>query len=283
MRFGASLFASEDLYYGHGTDNSVDEALTLVLHALHLQPGVPTEFWQSRLTSLEKQAIAHCFAERVERRTPVPYITGQAWFAGLSFRVDSRVLIPRSPIAELIEAGFEPWLSERAPARILDLCTGSGCIAIACALAFPDASVDASDVSIQALDVAQSNVDDYALGGQIRLIQTDLFDGVESDYDLIVSNPPYVPDADMAALPAEYRHEPAHALAAGPDGLDLVSQMLAQAGAHLAPEALLVVEVGVARAALEHRYPDLPFVWPEFERGGDAVFMLEAAQLPIAC
>ena len=280
VRLGASWLEQSDVFFGHGAEEAIDESMALVLHALSLRPGLPTEMWAAALTTAEKRKVTNLFNRRIEERIPVPYLTGRAWFAGLEFAVDQRVLIPRSPIAELIESGFEPWLDGRDPKRILDLGTGSGCIAIACALAFPNARIDASDKSAPALEVAARNVDQFALADRVELIESDLFDAIDGRYDLIVSNPPYVPGSHLPALPNEYAHEPPMALAAGDDGLDCVHALIENALAYLQPEGLLAVEVGVAREAFEGAYPDLQVVWPEFERGGGDVFVLRAVDLP---
>ena len=287
VRFGASRFHEAGLCFAHGTDNAVDEALALVLHALHLpaHPPLPAELFHARLTPGERREARALLRRRVEDRVPAAYLTGEAWFAGCRFEIDRRVLAPRSPLAEFIEGSFQPWIDERRVARILDLGTGSGCIAAACALAFPEARVDAVDVSPGAVAVARRNVARLGLEGRVRVVESDLFEGLKRDpgdrsgarYDLIVSNPPYVPDEELAALPPEFRAEPAMALAGGADGLDVVGRIVEEAPGWLAPEGVLVVEVGASpavRAALEARFPSLPFVWLAPARGGEGVFLL---------
>ena len=286
VRIGASRFNEADLCFGHGTDNAVDEALALVLHGLHLpaHPPLPSELFHARLTRREREAVGNLLRRRIEERVPVPYLTGEAWFAGLRFEIDRRVLVPRSPLAEFIEDRFHPWIDGDRVRRILDLGTGSGCIAVACANAFPESRVDAVDACPGALDVARRNVSLHALEGRVRVLRSDLFEGLEPEaerasggrYDLIVSNPPYVPDEEMAGLAAEFRAEPALALAGGADGLDVVGRIVEEAPRRLAPEGALVVEIGASvavRATLEERF-DLPFVWLEPERGGEGVFLL---------
>jgi len=275
MRYGTSLFNGAKLHFGHGTNNALDEVVWLVLHTLHLPPDFPAEYFDSRLAEQEKQEIAALFRQRVQQRMPIPYLIHSAWFAGLEFYVDERVLIPRSPIAELIGQGFSPWVEYEQVGRVLDLCTGGGCIAIACAMAFPETAVDASDLSTAALEVAEINVVKHDLQDQVELVHSDLLDNLQGrHYDIIVSNPPYVDAVDMAALPQEFRHEPEQALAAGVDGLDIVHRILQHAARHLNPGGILVVEVGNSEQALVKAYPEMPFVWLEFERGGEGVFLL---------
>ncbi len=279
FRWAASEFIAAKLFYGHGTDNPWDEAEQLVLHALHLNPPLADEWLDARLTRVEKDRVAANIQRRIEERIPAAYITGQAWFAGIPFVVDERVLVPRSPIAELIEKQFAPWLSAE-PQQILDLCTGSGCIGIACAYAFPDAEVQLSDISFEALAVAEENIHQHDLGDRVYALQSDLFENLLGQrFDLVVSNPPYVDADDMASLPQEYHAEPELGLASGVDGLDFTRRLLAEAVDHLTENGLLVVEVGNSWPALEEAYPELPFTWIEFERGGHGVFVLNAADL----
>lgn len=280
VRWGVSRFREANLHFGHGTDNALDESYYLVTNALYLSHEIPPYMMQSRLLPSERAEVLAMLQRRIDTRLPAPYLTYEAWFAGLPFYVDERVLIPRSPIAELIEAGFEPWVDASTVTRILDLCTGGGCIAIASALAFPFAQVDATDLSADALAVAQQNVQRHQVGDQVSLHQGDLFDCLDGQrYDIIVSNPPYVDAEDMLELPAEYRHEPELALASGHDGLDITRRILQQAQNFLTSKGILIVEVGNSAAALMEAYPDLPFTWLEFERGGTHVFLLTAEQL----
>lgn len=281
VRWGASRFREAGLVFGHGTDNALDEAAALVLHTLHLDPDMPEAFWDARVTRTEGEAIIARMERRIGERLPLPYLTHEAWFSGLPFYVDQRVLVPRSPVAELIEHRFAPWLDADAVERVLDLGTGSGCIAIACALAFEHAVVDASDVSEDALEVARINIQRHQLQDWVRPVRADVFDGLDdgSRYDLIIANPPYVDAGDMAALPQEYRHEPRLGLAAGEDGLDVVHRVLAEASRWLSSDGLLVVEVGNSARAVEMAWPDVPFEWLGFQRGGHGVFALTAPEL----
>lgn len=274
-------FLDADLYYGHGTDNARDEAAYLVLGALQLPFDADDEILDQSLPQEECERIRNLAMERIQKHRPVAYLINLAWFCGLPFYVDERVLIPRSPIAELIEERFIPWADEETVTRILDIGTGSGCIAVACALAFPGARVDAVDINEDALIVADMNIEQHAVGDSVRIVQSDIFENLPGEhYDLIVANPPYVDFGEMQDLPEEYRHEPGEvALAAGSDGLDVVRRILAGAGQHLNPGGILIVEVGNSRQALEDAFPDMPFTWLEFERGGQGVFLLSAEQL----
>jgi ribosomal protein L3 glutamine methyltransferase len=283
VRWGASRLRAAGVVSAHGSDDPVDEALALVCHVLHLPQPLPPEFYGSRLTLGEREAAAAIMDRRIEERRPTAYLTGEAWFAGLRLHVDERVLIPRSPIAELVEAGFAPWIDPDRIGRVLDLCTGSGCIGIACAAHLAGVLVDATDVSGDALEVAAGNVRLHGLEDRVRLLRSDLFAAIPDErYDVIVSNPPYVPRAEFEDLPPEFGHEPALGLVAGEDGLDVVRRLLAEAGQHLNPGGILVVEVGSAAPAALAAWPELPFAWPEFERGGEGVFVLTAADLAAA-
>lgn len=279
LRWATSRFTKANLVFGHGTDNAWDDAVQLVCHALHL-PMDAHECLDARLTREERQCLIQMIDERVTSRKPVPYLTHRAWFAGLDFYVDERVLVPRSPIGELIQQHFAPWAPEYV-GRILDCCTGSGCIAIACAMAFPDAVVDALDIDAGALEVAQKNVEHYALQDQITLIQSDLLSELgDARYDIIVTNPPYVSETEINQLSPEFHHEPRLGLYGyGTDGLDLVQKILQQAANHLTPKGILICEVGLSEPQLIARYPNVPFTWVEFQAGGQGVFMLTADQV----
>ncbi|WP_026301109.1 MULTISPECIES: 50S ribosomal protein L3 N(5)-glutamine methyltransferase [unclassified Thioalkalivibrio] len=282
IRFGASQFRAAGLSFGHGTDNAFDEAAWLVLHTLHLPLDLPESWWSSNLSEAERTRVIAVLRTRIETRKPAAYLTGEAWFAGLPFFVDEHVLVPRSPLAELIAVGFEPWIEADSVERVLDLCTGGGCIGIATALALPQAQVDLSDVSEPALAVAVRNIERHDVGDRVQIRHSDVFDalGPEDRYDLIVSNPPYVDARDMAELPQEYRHEPELGLAAGEDGLDIVRRILADARRHLTEDGALIVEVGNSQPAVEEAFPDLPLIWLEFESGGHGVFLAYARDLP---
>lgn len=278
IRFTVTCLRSADVHIGHGSEDPFAEATALVMQSLSLQWSADAEILDAKLLRSEKQAIADLIERRVNQRTPLGYLLNLAYFCDHPFYVDERVLIPRSPIAELIEDRFQNWF-DNEPQRVLDLCTGSGCIAIALAYAFPDAIVDASDLSLDALSVAAVNVEHHNMGENVNLIESDLFSKLPGQrYDLIVSNPPYVDAQDMADLPPEYQQEPEMALAAGADGLDIVRRMLAEAADYLTDDGVLVVEVGNSEWALAQEFPQVPFDWIEFKRGGSGVFVLTAAQ-----
>lgn len=283
VRWSVSRFNEAGLYYGHGSDNPWDEAVSLILQLLHLPQTLPLQtgdqLFHSRLTFAEKQQVITIVLRRVEERIPVPYLTKQAWFCELPFYVDERVLIPRSPFAELIQNRFEAWLSDE-PLTILDLCTGGGCIAIALAYAFENAQIDAVDISSDALDVAEININEHGLAERVFPIQSDLMGALQGQlYDLIVCNPPYVDAEDMDDLPEEYLHEPELALAAGEDGLDLVDVILRQAPEYLNEGGWLFVEVGNSEVHMPIKYPDLPITWVDFENGGSGVFAINKQDL----
>jgi ribosomal protein L3 glutamine methyltransferase len=280
VRYGAGEFERAGLAFGHGTENAVDESAALVFHALGLDHARAEEACRLRPGPGEVASVLRLFAERIARRVPAAYLIGRMWFAGLEFEVDERVIVPRSPFAELVAARFEPWIDPARVGRILDIGTGSGCIAIACAKAFPEARVDAVDISPGALAVARRNVARHGVGDRLELLQGDVFEPLgERRYDLIVSNPPYVSDDEMASLPQEYRHEPDLALRAGGDGLDVVRRILDGAPAHLAAGGAIFVEVGDSDERLARAFPRLPFTWLEFEHGGGGVFVLRRDQL----
>lgn len=284
LRYAVTQFNAAGLFFGHGTDNAWDEAVALVLHSLHLPLDINPDILASHLTQAEREKILNLIDERTQKRIPLAYLTHEAWFSQLPFYVDERVLIPRSPIAELIEKQFSPWIDPDAVHSILDLCTGSGCIAITAALHFPDAHVVASDISADALAVAKINVLRHDVADQVELHESDLFNAIpKQTFDVIVTNPPYVDAEDMAELPTEYHHEPRLGLAAGVDGLDIAERILKEAGQWLSPHGILIVEVGNSEFALADAYPNIPFTWVEFERGGGGVFILTAEQVKQFC
>lgn len=280
IQWGADRFDKAGLVYGHGTDNALDEAASLVLHALEIGYDQPDAALDAEINEADYTRVAGLLEQRVTTRKPAAYLMDEAWFAGMPFYVDERVLVPRSPIAELIAARFAPWIDPDRVDSILDVGTGSGCIALACATAFPQARVDAADVSSDALAVARINTVRHGLDGRVSLIESDLFSALGGKtYDIIVSNPPYVPRDEAAQLADEYRHEPASGLIAGEDGLDIVVRMLNDAVRYLASDGILVIEVGYTHAALQAQYPEVPFLWLDFENGGTGVFLLDAAEL----
>lgn len=283
VQWGAESFVDAGLYFGHGTDNPWDESLSLVLFSLSLSWDTDSGVLMQILSAEQKIAIHRLFDRRVVEKIPAAYLIGEVWFSGFKFLVDNRVLVPRSPIAELIEAEFSPWLPS-PPTSILDLCTGSGCIGIASAHYFPEATVTLSDISYDALAVAEKNIELHQLSQRVKTIHSDLFAGLgDEKFDLIVTNPPYVDAEDLASMPKEYHHEPEIGLASGFDGLDFTRRLLKEAGEHLSDEGVLVVEVGNSWVALDHGFPEVPFLWLEFEHGGHGVFLLTAEQLRAHC
>ena len=280
IRYGASRFSAAGLTFGHSHDNPIDEATHLVLAALHLPPDLPPAYGTGALVAEERERVLGLIERRVSERVPVAYLVGETWFAGLKFKSDRRALVPRSPIAELIESGFAPWLDHRHVERALDVCTGSGCIGIAMAEYNPDWLVDIVDISPEALSLARENIVFQHVEDRVEAIESDLFAGVQGRrYDLIVSNPPYVTEDEYAAMPGEYRHEPKLGLTSGEDGLDLCLRMLDEAADYLTDDGLLIVEVGESERALIELLPQVPFVWIEFKVGAMGVFALERRDL----
>ncbi len=280
IRWASSEFNRQKLTFGHGFEKALDEAVYLVLYALELPWNWPESYFDCTLTSNERERVHAVLMQRIKTRHPAAYITHEAWFCGLPFYVDHRVLVPRSPIAELIDHRFEPWLDSSNVDGILDMCTGSGCIAIACQYAFPEARVAASELSLDALEVARINREKHGLEDTLELYESDLFKSIPAQrFDLIVSNPPYVDAEDMAALSDEFRAEPRMGLEAGVDGLDIVDRMLSAAPDYLNEGGLLVVEVGNSQAAMMDRYPSLDLTWIDFDNGGGGVFCITAEAL----
>ena len=282
MRFAVSRFSEAGLFFGHGSDNAWDEAAYLLLHTLHLPIDRLEPFMDARLTSSERADVLEVIGRRISERVPAAYITHEAWLSDYRFYVDERVIVPRSHIAELLREQLSPWVDDPWAVRnVLDMCTGSGCLAILAALAFPEAKVDAVDISPDALVVARRNVDDYDLAARLRLIESNAFAALDGKvYDVIISNPPYVNAESMRALPEEYRREPELALASGEDGLDFVRILLKEAAKHLARKGLLIVEIGHNREALEMAFPDTSFTWLDTSAGDENVFMLRREDLP---
>ena len=275
IRYGASQFGRAGLTFGHSFDNALDESTQLVLHALHLQHDIGPAYGQAKLTAEEKRDVLELFNRRITERVPACYLTGEAWFAGLSFKSDARALVPRSPIAELIEAGFEPWLGGRPVQHALDLCTGSGCIAIAMAHYNPDWQVDGVDISEAALSLAEENRS-RLFADNCSLIRSDMFTGLAGKvYDLIVTNPPYVTNDETDALPQEYSHEPDLGLRAGDDGLDFALKILRDAPSHLSEHGVLICEVGESERHLLKLLPEVPFAWVEFKVGQMGIFVID--------
>jgi ribosomal protein L3 glutamine methyltransferase len=280
LRRATRRLSAARLHYGHGTERPVDDAAALLAHAMKRQRPLDAGDSGKPLGAAASRRFEALVERRIRERIPVVYLTQRAWFAGLAMHVDERVLVPRSPIAELVESRFSPWIEAARVRRVLDVGTGSGCIAIACALAFPQARVDAVDISTDALAVARINRRTYGLSRRLKLLESDYFSALEgARYDIIVSNPPYVGAAEYRDLPVEFGHEPAGALQSGPDGMDAVRVLLREAARHLQPEGLLVVEVGNTEDRVRREYPQLPFLWLEFTRGGGGAFLLTAEQL----
>ncbi|MBI5109420.1 MAG: 50S ribosomal protein L3 N(5)-glutamine methyltransferase [Rhodocyclales bacterium] len=282
LRWAVSRFDEAGLHYGHGTDNAWDEAVWIVLATLHLPRDTLEPFLDARLTSSERQTLLERLQQRVVHRLPAAYLLNEAWLGDFRFHVDPRVIVPRSYFAELLEDGFAPWIeAPEAVVSALDLCTGSGCLAIVMAHAFPNAIVDAIDISAQALDVARHNIAAYGLENRVRAIESDLFAKARGRrYELIICNPPYVTAEAMDALPIEYRHEPALALAAGADGLDVVRRILAQAHKHLKPGGVIAIEVGHNQDLVTEAFPDLPAVWLDTANAEGKVFVLTREDFP---
>jgi ribosomal protein L3 glutamine methyltransferase len=281
LRFAVSRFNEAELFFGHGSENAYDEAAYLILHTLNLPLDRLEPFLDARLTHSEIFDVLDVIERRTEQRIPAAYLTNQAWLGDLSFYVDERVIVPRSFIAELLREQLSPWISDAGQVHnVLDMCTGSGCLAILSALAFPNAHIDAVDLSADALDVAQYNVTDYALEERVSLVESDMFAKLKGrKYDLIISNPPYVDAPSVATLPQEYKYEPKLALGSGTDGLDATRAILEHAAKHLTDKGILVVEIGHNRDALEAAYPNLPFTWLEVSAGDEFVFMLHRNDL----
>lgn len=282
IRWAASQFTKSQISFGQGTTTALDEAAALVLHTINQPYNLAEAYLDTTLTMSERQAVVEIINRRIKERIPAAYLTNEAIFAGLSFYVDNRVLVPRSPIAELIEQRFAPWVEEDQIYRILDLCTGSGCIAIACAYAFQEATIDAVDLSSDAMAVAEINLEKHQLFDSVTLYQSDLFANLPPDlYDIIVSNPPYVCQEEWEQLPKEFHAEPDMGFKGGQTGLDIVIRILIEANTYLAEQGVLVMEVGSSAQTLQATFPDVPFYWLDFARGGDGVFLLTAEQIQL--
>ena len=280
IRWTCSLLNEHKVYFGHGNTNAWDEAVQLVMAGLYLSWNSDKAVLDARLLASEKARVISFVRQRIEARKPLPYITNEAWFMGMPFYVDERVLIPRSPIAQLIETEFSPFLRQGLVERVLDLCTGSGCIGIACAYAFEESVVDLVDISVEALVVAQQNVEQHELEERVTVVQSDLFEALNGQkYDLIVSNPPYVDQPDFESMPQEYHHEPELALTSGSDGLDITRSILREACDYLTEDGLLVVEVGNSEVHLMTQFPHVPFIWVDLPDGGNGVFVITAQEL----
>jgi len=280
IRWAEEKLALARIYFGHGTDNALDEAAWLVSAAIAVPPAELAKHHRRPIAAAARARLKELVEQRIATRKPAAYLLNEAWFAGLRFYVDERVIVPRSLTGEFIRQGFAPWVDATRVRKILDLCTGSGCMAIACAVAFPSAQVDAADISNDALAVARINVDTHGLGDRVRLLQADLFSNLAGNrYDVIVTNPPYVGRAEMRTLPQEYRHEPRLALESGASGLDAITRILRDAADYLEPEGVLIAEVGNSNTALQKKFPRVPFHWLTTGSGDDSVFLLTAKQL----
>ncbi|WP_116964836.1 50S ribosomal protein L3 N(5)-glutamine methyltransferase [Fastidiosibacter lacustris] len=280
LRWASSRFLEAELFYGHGTDSAWDEAVHLVLQALYLPLDIDDRILDARLTHVERQKVIKWVYRRVVDRIPLPYLTKTAWFAGMKFYVDQRVIVPRSPIGELIRNEFEPWVNHNKVLRILDLCTGSGCIGISCAHVFDQAQVTLVDISEDALAVAEKNIKLHNLENRVKTVYSDLFNSVQGQkFDLIVSNPPYVDHEDLSSMPEEYLKEPILALGSGEDGLDITRRILIEASDYLTEDGILIVEVGNSQCALCEAFSEVPFTWLNFEDGGEGVFLLTYQEL----
>lgn len=282
IRWGASSMSRGGVYCGHGYADPLDESLALVLHVLGLPHGTPDALLAGRLTRREREQIVNLLSRRTGERIPLAYLLGEAWFAGRPFFTDSRALVPRSPFAEMVEKQFAPWVEAESVSRIVELGTGGGAIAVAAALAFPWAEVHAVDICPDALELARSNVERYDLEERVFLHRGDLFEPLAgARFDLVIANPPYVPDIDVDAAPPEFHHEPRLGLAAGEDGMDIVRRIVVDAGAHLFDDGVLMVEVGASWPQIEHEFADLGFAWAELEHGGDGIFVVESDALSL--
>jgi len=275
----AARLDAAQVFFGHGTETARDEAASLVFHVMALNHADAERAYRLPVPEADRRRIESLVELRISSRRPLPYLTGEAWFAGLPFQVDERVLIPRSPFAELIASRFEPWLQPGTVRRILEIGTGSGCIAVALALAFPGSHVVATDVSADALAVATNNVKRHGVADSVELVQADLFAGLKGEFDLIVTNPPYVPEDEVATFPPEYGHEPRLALVSGPDGMETPARILHHAARFLTARGWLALEVGAGVGTLEARFPAVPFVWPELLHGGEGIALVSAADL----
>jgi len=279
IEFGEKEFNKHDLCFYHGTDNPWDEAVALVTYVLQISPNAPNTILNNKLTLDQIDKIKDLYKKRIELRIPAPYLTKRAYFAGYEFYVDDRVMIPRSPFAELIELRFQPWIGNNYPYNVLDLCTGSGCIATSISLEYPQAKIDAVDISIDALEVAKINVDMHKAQEHVNIYQSDVYESVNNSYNLIVSNPPYVSFDEYNLLPDEFRHEPKLSLTAKAHGLDIVDRILRESAKYLQKDGVLIVEVGNSATTIEKKYKNVSFTWIDFEKGGDGVFIFYKDQL----